>query len=118
MHTANMASSSGPQADDGSSSSAWQHVDTLEVTPIVLAILEARKTMPWATAATVSRERHGDAYRILVTLLKSSPPASADGRRDHDRTAETGKVIAAFTVRQLGTDLVSAFGDNDIITLK
>jgi hypothetical protein len=46
--------------DGGQPSSAWRRVETLGIAQIVVLILEARKTMPWATAATVSRERHGD----------------------------------------------------------
>ena len=109
MHTARMASSSDTPDGDGSSPSAWQHVDTLEVTQIVLAILEARKTMPWATAATVSRESHGAATHVRVALLDGSPSAPAD---------HAGQVIAAFTARRLGEDLAHAFGDHDVITLK
>ncbi len=118
MHTANMASSSDPLADDRPSSPVWQQVDTLEVTQIVLAILEARKTMPWATAATVSRERHGDEFHISVTLLRSSPSMSRDHREGHGDASGAGEVVAAFTVRQLGEDLACAFGDRDVITLK
>jgi hypothetical protein len=113
-----MASSSDPLADDRPSSPVWQQVDTLEVTQIVLAILEARKTMPWATAATVSRERRGDELHVRVTMLKSSPSTPSDHREDHGGASGAGEVIAAFTVRQLGEDLASAFGDRDVITLK
>lgn len=122
VHTANMASGPDPVADDRSSSLAWQRVDSLEVTQIVLAILEARKTMPWATAATVSRKRHGDAVRVCVTMLKDSP--SADHSADHGDTGGhagitgTSAVIAAFEVGRLGDDLARAFGDSDVITLK
>jgi hypothetical protein len=101
VHTANMAS--GPDLP------AWQHVDTLEVTQIVLAILEAQKTMPWATAATVSREKSGDEFHVTVTMLKTSPAASP---------GETREIIAAFAVSRLGEDLAKAFGDKDVITLK
>jgi hypothetical protein len=115
MHTARMASSSDPPAGDGPPSPAWQHVDTLEVTQIVLAILEAQKTMPWATAATVSRERHGDATYVRVSLLEGASPAPDGGGGGG---GGGGTVIAAFTVRRLGEDLARAFGDRDVITLK
>lgn len=114
MHTAGMASNPGPQDDGGPSSPTWQHVDTLEVTQIVLTILEARKTMPWATAATVSRERRGGATYVRVTLLESSPSATADGQEGRG----AGEIIAAYAVRRLGDDLANAFGDRDVITLK
>ncbi len=118
MHTANMGSGPDPLADDRPSSLAWQQVDTLEVTQIVLAILEARKTMPWATAATVSRERHGHEFRVRVMMLQGSPAAAEGHREGHGHASGTGEVIAAFTVRRLGEGLVSAFGDSDVITLK
>jgi len=118
MHTASMASSSDPPADDRPSSPVWRHVDTLEVTQIVLAILEAQKTMPWATAATVSREKQGDAVHVCVTMLKSSQAASTGQPAAHGGTSGRSEVIAAFTVRRLGEDLAKAFGDSDVITLK
>jgi hypothetical protein len=117
-----MASGHDPLADDRPSSLAWQPVDSLEVTQIVLAILEARKTMPWATAATVSRERHGDAVRVCVTMLKDSPSTGHQEEqgdtRGHTETKGTSQVIAAFEVRRLGDDLARAFGESDVITLK
>jgi hypothetical protein len=95
------------QATDGNHPSpAWQRVETLGVAQIVVLILEARKTMPWATAATVSRERHDDAFRVRVSLLKGAPQAAV------------GRVIADFTVGRLDEDLTDAFGDKDVITLK
>lgn len=116
-----MASGPDPLADDRPSSPAWERVDSLEVTQIVLAILEARKTMPWATAATVSRRQHGDAVRVCVTMLKRSPADEDDEQGDtngHADSSGTCAVIAAFEVRRLGTDLAQAFGDSDVITLK
>ena len=120
VHTANMASGPDPLADDRPSSPAWERVDSLEVTQIVLAILEARKTMPWATAATVSRRQHGDAVRVCVTMLKSSPDNEDGEQGDTNGHADSGTcaVIAAFEVRRLGADLVQAFGNSDVITLK
>jgi hypothetical protein len=113
-----MASSSDPPADDRPSSPVWRHVDTLEVTQIVLAILEAQKTMPWATAATVSREKHDDAIHVCVTMRKSPQTASAGQPAVPGGTSGRSEVIAAFAVRRLGEDLAKAFGDSDVITLK
>jgi len=104
------------QATDGSQpTAAWQRAETLGVAQIVVLILEARKTMPWATAATVSRERHDEALRIRVCLLKGMP--QADQADLADQAAAVGKVIADFTVGRLDTDLADAFGDKDVITL-
>jgi hypothetical protein len=86
--------------------------ETLSVSEIVLAILEARKTMPWATAAAISRETTSDLVHVCVRLLESSPPSSANGPEG------SGEVVAAFTVRRLGEDLATAFGQKDVIILK
>lgn len=80
----------------------------------MMTILEARKTMPAATAAAVSRERHGGGFRVRVRLLEGGP--SPDGiPRDPE---ETDRIIAVFVARQLGRDLADAFGDKDVIILK
>jgi hypothetical protein len=67
-----------------------------------MTILKARKAMPSATAATVSRTRDGDGYRVLVTLL--------EGRTD--------TTAAVFVARELGRDLADAFGDKDVFILQ
>jgi hypothetical protein len=86
--------------------------ETLSVSEVVLAILEARKTMPWATAAAISRETGSDLVHVRVRLLESAPPSAAD------RPQGSGEVVAAFTVRRLGEDLATAFGQKDVIILK
>jgi hypothetical protein len=77
-----------------------------------MTILEARKTMPWATAASVSREWRHDLLHVRVTLLESPAAASAAGPDGH------GALVAAFTVRRLDEDLSAAFGQKDVIILK
>ncbi len=108
------------QATDGNQpTAAWQRVETLGVAQIVVLILEARKTMPWATAATVSRERHDDAIRVRVSLLKGTPRADQAHRADRvGQAAAVGRVIGDFTVGRLDRDLTDAFGDKDVITLQ
>lgn len=91
----------------------WQQVQTLRVADVVMAILQARKTMPSATAAAVSRAKHGDGYRVLVRLLEGGPRADAenvDGGIDG--------AAAIFVARELGEDLAIAFGDRDVIILQ
>ena len=83
--------------------------ETLSVTQVVMAILEARKTMPWATAAAISRETHRDQVCVRVRLLDRSSDDLSQGH---------GEVVAVFTVRQLGEDLAAAFGQKDVIILK
>jgi hypothetical protein len=89
-----------------------QPAESLGVAEVVMIILEARKTMPWATAASISRERRHDLLHVRVTLLENSPASSA-GRADGH-----GEVVAAFTVRRLDEDLAVAFGEKDVIILK
>jgi hypothetical protein len=91
----------------------WQQVQTLRVADVVMTILKARKTMPSATAASVSRTKHGDGFLVLVSLLEESPQADTenlDGGIDG--------AVAIFVARELGDDLASAFGDKDVIILQ
>jgi hypothetical protein len=102
-----MASSADAVPGDGQPPPSWQAVEALGVPEIVVAILEARKTKPWATAAHVSREQRDDLVYVRVTLLEK--PAGESGR---------GEVIAAFAAYGLGEDLALAFGEKDVIILK
>jgi hypothetical protein len=107
-----MASDSDAVTGDGQPSPGSDPKESLSVAEVVLAILEARKTMPWATAASISREIRRDLVHVRVRLLESSSPSSA-GRQEGN-----GEVVAAFTVRRLGEDLATAFGQQDVIILK
>ena len=80
---------------------------------VVMTILKARRAMPTATAATVSRTRHGAGYKVLISLLEGSPSGdaaylagSADG------------ATAVFVAGELGKDLADAFGDKDVFILQ
>jgi len=104
-----MASGSGSVSGDGGAAPDGQSVETLGIADVVMTILQARRTMPWATAAAVSRESRGDVIHVRVSLLESSEhPEGQPGRCD----------VAAFTARQLGADLAAAFGSKDRIILK
>ena len=70
--------------------------------------------MPAATAAAVSRVRHGDGYRVLVSLLEGSP--SVDAGCGHPGGAD--EAVAIFVARELGKDLAEAFGGKDVIILQ
>jgi hypothetical protein len=85
--------------------------ESLGVAEVVMTILEARKTMPRATAASVSREQRHDLLHVRVTLLES-PPVSSAGQPG------MSEVVAEFTVRRLDEDLAAAFGHKDVIILK
>jgi hypothetical protein len=92
----------------------WQQVQTLRVADVVMTILKARKAMPSATAAAVSRAKHGEGYRVLVSLLESSGP-SADAA---DLDGGIDGAAAIFIARELGKDLADAFGGKDVFILQ
>jgi len=92
----------------------WQQVQTLRVADVVMTILKARKTMPSATAAAVSRAPHGDGYRVQVSLLEGSQPAD-EGSVVPGPADET---VAVFVARELGQDLADAFDGKDVIILQ
>ncbi len=112
-HTNVMPSSTWSSPGDGPLPD-WQQVQALSVADVVMTILKARKAMPAATAATVSRARHGDGYRVLVSLLEGSQPA--DGGTAHP--GGIGEAVAVFVARELGKDLADAFGSKDVIILQ
>lgn len=78
-----------------------------------MTILKARKTMPSATAAAVSRAKHGNGYRVLVSLIEGSP--SADGA---DLDDGIDGAAAIFIARELGKDLADAFDGKDVFILQ
>jgi len=110
--TVRMPLSTGPTSGDGALPD-WQQVQTLGVADVVMTILKARKAMPSATAAAVSRTKHGDGYRVLVSLLEVSPPADATGLDDGIDGA-----AAIFIARELGQDLADAFDGKDVFILQ
>ena len=113
-----MSSITNPAMGYGQPSPDWELVDTLGVVDVVMTILRARETTPSATAATVSRERHANAFHVRVCLLKDSPAPPEGKPADPGRTGGSGEVIVDFVARQLGQDLVDAFGNSDVIILK
>jgi hypothetical protein len=88
----------------------WQQVQTLGVADVVMTILQARKAMPTATAAAVSRASHGKGFRVHVHLLVSD----ALGEESYG----TEGAVAIFIARELGGDLTEAFDGKDVIILK
>ena len=123
-HTSAMPLTSGPWSGDGASPGS-QEVQTLRVADVVMTILKARKAMPAATAAAVSRTRDGDGYRVLVSLLEDSPPgdgagltAGADPKDGADLNGRASGATTVFVARELGQDLADAFGDKDVFILQ
>jgi hypothetical protein len=114
-HTIPMPPVAGPWSGDGASPEC-QEVQTLRVADVVMTILKARKAMPAATAAAVSRTRDGDGYRVLVSLLEGSPSADPAAPQDPRDGADT--TAGVFVARELGKDLADAFGDKDVFILQ
>jgi hypothetical protein len=110
--TIGMPLSTGPSSGDRALPD-WQQVQTLGVADVVMTILKARKAMPLATAAAVSRTKHGDGYRVLVSLLEASPSADAADLADGIDGA-----AAIFIARELGQDLADAFDGKDVFILQ
>jgi hypothetical protein len=82
-----------------------------------MTIFQARKLMPSATAAAITREWCGDEFHVRVRLLESlSSPA--DGNPVDSAVGRAGVVIASFVAHQLSEDLTTAFGGKDVIILK
>jgi hypothetical protein len=111
-HTVGMPLGTGSSVGDGASPD-WQQVQTLGVADVVMTILKARKTMPLATAAAVSRTRHGDGYRVLVSLLEGQPSVDAA-----DLGGRVDGATAIFVARELGKDLAEAFDGKDVFILQ
>jgi cell division inhibitor SulA len=107
-----MPLSTGSSSGDGALPD-WQQVQTLRVADVVMTILKARKAMPSATAAAVSRARHGGGYRVLVSLLEDGAEEEAA-----DLGVAVDRAAAVFVARELGQDLADAFGDKDVFILQ
>ncbi|HEX3516846.1 MAG TPA: hypothetical protein VHT26_22875 [Trebonia sp.] len=119
-----MPLSTGPSSGNGALPDC-QQVQTLRVADVVMTILKARKAMPSATAAAVSRARHDGGYRVLVSLLEGSPRSSLEGTTEGSTQADaadlevgTDRAAAVFVAHELGQDLADAFGDKDVFILQ
>jgi hypothetical protein len=110
--TVRMPLSTSSSSGDGASPD-WQQVQTLRVADVVMTILKARKAMPLATAAAVSRRKHGDGYRVHVSLLEGSPAAD-----ELELDDGTDGAAAIFIARELGQDLTDAFDGKDVFILQ
>jgi hypothetical protein len=124
-----MSPSMEPSADGGLPLPDWQQVQTLGVADVVMAILRARKTMPLATAAAVSLERHGGGFRVRVSLIEGVPspagnpenpenPENPDNPGSSENPGGHEGAVAVFVARELGKDLADAFGGRDVIILQ
>ena len=96
----------------------WQRVETLGLAEVVMAILRARLTVPWANAAAVARHPRGGGFVIQVRLYDAGAAPAAGGSAHPDGTGAPGEVVATFVAGLLGEDLAQAFGARDVIILK
>jgi hypothetical protein len=89
----------------------WQEVETLGLADVIMTILRARRAIPDATAAEVTRERHQTVTHVRVSLRREPPT----GEPGHSPGAA---LIGRFRARQLDRDLVEAFQGRDVLILK
>src|SRR5450756_2897924 len=79
------ASAMAPDPDpgiDGGEFLGWRQVETLGVADVVMSILEARKEMPWASAAAVSRQHHDNAIYVQVSPVSYTHLRAHETRHD------------------------------------
>jgi hypothetical protein len=86
-------------------------METLGLADVIMTILRARRAIPDATAAEVTRERHQTVTHVRVSLRREQPT----GEPGHSPGAA---LIGRFRVRQLDSDLVEAFQGRDVLILK
>ena len=105
-----VASHYGGGADDSVSAIGVQHVATLTLPEVVMAILDSRANYPVAASAALIRERDGEGVVVHLVLL--------DGKQE-PLFAAPGVIIAVtFAAQHLDSDVVAAFGDRKVIILK
>jgi len=105
-----VASHYGGGADDPVSAIGVQHVATLTLSEVVMAILDSRANYPVAASAALIRERDGEGVVVHLVLL--------DGKQE-PLFAAPGVIIAVtYAAQHLDSDVVAAFGDRKVIILK
>jgi hypothetical protein len=105
-----VASSLGGGAEGSLGTVDMQHVDTLTLSDVVMAILETRASLPLATSAALIRERDGADAVVHLVLL---------GDKRQPLFTATGTMIAVtYAACHLDEDILAAFGDKEVIVLK
>jgi hypothetical protein len=89
----------------------WQEVETLGLADVIMTILRARRAIPDATAAEVTREKRQTVTHVQVSLRREPPT----GEPGHSPGAV---LIGRFRARQLDSDLAEAFQGRDVLILK
>jgi hypothetical protein len=85
-------------------------VDTLTLADVIIAILSSRTSFPLATSVALIRER--DRAGVLVHLVLLDP------RREPVPVAPGSVSAVTYAARALDPDLLSTFGNEDVIVLK
>ena len=105
-----VASHYGGGADDPVSAIGVQHVATLTLSEVVMAILDSRASYPLAASAALIRQRDGEDVVVHLVLLDE---------KQEPLFAAPGVIIAVtYAAQHLDSDFVAAFGDRKVIILK
>ena len=105
-----VASHYGGGADDPVSANGVQHVATLTLPELVMAILDSRANYPLAASAALIRQRDGEGVVVHLVLLDE---------KQEPLFAAPGVIIAVtYAAQHLDSDVVAAFGDRKVIVLK
>jgi len=92
------------------SSGGAQHVQTLRLAEMIMAIVDCRRRLPQATSAALIREPHGDGTLIRVVFMDE---------RQQPLPVDPGTMMAtAYLAAELDDDLHQAFGARNVIVLK
>ena len=105
-----VASHYGGGADHPVSAIGVQHVTTLTLSDVVMAILDSQASYPMAASAALIRERDGAGIAVHLVLLDE---------KQQPLFAAPGVIIAVtYAAQRLDSDVVAAFGDRNVIILK
>jgi hypothetical protein len=97
-------------AEDQLGATGAQRMETLMLPDVIMAILDSQSRFPLAASAALIREHDGEDVFIYVVLL------------DDERqpiSVEPGTITAVtYVTRHLGEDILTAFGDKQVIIVK
>jgi hypothetical protein len=82
---------------------------TLTLSDVIVAILDSRAGFPLAASAALIRERDGEDEVVHLVLL--------DSEREPLIVGSGTMIGVTYAARQLGPDILAAFGDRQIIVL-
>jgi hypothetical protein len=97
-------------ASNAAKLSGAQHVATLKLAEVVMAILYCRQRLPLAASAALVREPHGEGTFIRMVFL--------DDRQEPLPVDQAMLAATAYLAGKLDDDLAMAFGDRNVIILK